>query len=111
LLSYKKDFSPKTKIVLNSSGFGTKVKNILYKIPKGIIIWSSQKESPLQKKFQSFNVAPIDIPKYKSINYSNGCRTTQSCGISLNRYGYYPCGAGGGIDRVFGFNIGKKKVT
>jgi hypothetical protein len=30
--------------------------------------------------------------------------------MGLNKYGYYMCGNGAGIDRIFGFNIGRKKI-
>ena len=30
--------------------------------------------------------------------------------MGLNRYGYYQCGVAGSIDRVFGFDIGIKKL-
>ncbi len=35
---------------------------------------------------------------------------TFSCGIGLTPYGYYPCAIAGGIDRVFGFGLGKSAL-
>jgi hypothetical protein len=29
----------------------------------------------------------------------------------MTRYGYYPCGAGAGIDRVFGFDVGVNQLA
>ena len=30
--------------------------------------------------------------------------------MGLTRYGYYGCGSGASVDRVFGFNVGIKKL-
>ena len=62
------------------------------------------------KFFHPFNVAPKDCKLYKYADYSNGCYITSVCGIGLTPYGYYPCAIAGGIDRVFGFDIGRKKI-
>jgi len=36
---------------------------------------------------------------------------TSSCGTGLTPYGYYLCPiAGGGIDRVFGLDVGRKEL-
>jgi hypothetical protein len=59
--------------------------------------------------FYSFHIAPIDnIFRKAVLNFSNGCCVPYTCGIGLNKYGFYPCGNGASIDRVFGFDIGKK---
>jgi|LGVF01.1.fsa_nt_gb hypothetical protein len=109
LLNYKNDFSPQTRLILISNGFGPKVNRILSQIPKAIEIENTRKISMAQK-FDSFNIAPIDLSKYEYADFSRGCFLTFFCGIGLNRYGYYPCAVGGGIDRVFGFGIGRKKI-
>jgi len=109
LLSYKNKFSPKTRIIIVSNGFGPKVKKVLSKIPEGIEIENTQKISVVNK-FYSFNIAPVDLDQYKKTDFSRGCFVTAFCGIGLNRYGYYPCAAGGGIDRVAGFGIGRKEL-
>jgi hypothetical protein len=31
--------------------------------------------------------------------------------MGLTRYGYYPCGAGASLDRIFGFDIGIKQLA
>lgn len=80
--------------------------NILKKIPKCVQIINSNK--PNNIKFDKYNIAPIDIKL--SNTYNKGCFITEISGISLTKYGYYPCGAGAAIDRIFGFNIGIKNL-
>ncbi|MCK9613967.1 MAG: radical SAM protein [Candidatus Omnitrophica bacterium] len=106
---YKNDFSPRTNIELVTNGFGEEVNNVLARVPKDIIVKNTYKLSQKQQ-FVSFNNAPIDFKEYRYLDYSNGCRHLESCGIGLTKYGYYPCAPGGGIDRVFGLDIGKKKL-
>jgi len=109
LLSYKKNFSPETRIQLVTNGFGLKVKNVLRIIPSEIEIENTYKVSKFQY-FDAFNIAPIDFLRYKYVDYLNACPVTQVCGIGLTRYGYYPCAVGGGIDRILGFDIGSKEM-
>ena len=61
--------------------------------------------------FVSYNVAPIDLPEYQKKDFSRGCWITNICGLGLTRYGFYPCGAGASLDRVFGFDIGVKSLN
>jgi hypothetical protein len=49
-------------------------------------------------------VAPIDIGQERV-----GCIIPTMCGISYNKYGCFPCGAGGSIIRLFGMNEFIKK--
>jgi hypothetical protein len=55
-------------------------------------------------------MAPIDYRNYKAGDYEAGCVNYSDCGIGLNTFGYYCCGNAAGIDRVFGFDIGRKKI-
>ena len=34
------------------------------------------------------------------------CGIPAGCGPGLSRYGFYPCGAGAGVDRIFGLGLG-----
>ncbi len=47
---------------------------------------------------------------FKNADFSNGCGVTWQCGIGLTPYGYYCCAIAGNIDRVFGFDIGRKEI-
>lgn len=111
LLGYKKNYSPHTKIEIFSNAYGEKVNDILAQIPKEINIRDDAfKKSEIQPQFCDFNIAPRDLIHYKFADYSWGCWITYGCGIGLTPFGYYPCGVAGGIDRVFGFDLGKKKL-
>lgn len=112
-LNYKKDFSRKSEIMLFTNGHGPAVQNILKTIPEGIYIRNSAKQTPVHL-FSTYNVAPIDLKdfhKKNEKNYCKGCQVTQMCGIGLTRYGYYACGAGASADRIFGWDIGIKKLS
>ena len=109
LLSYKRDYSPNTAIHFYTNGLGPKVNDVLAKLPQEIRIMNSKKTSVAQK-FYSINVAPVDVKPYSHLNYLNGCHVTTFCGIGLTRYGYYQCEIAGSIDRVFGFDLGRKEL-
>jgi len=109
LLEYKKGYSPDTCIQLDTNGFGKKVNDILSRVPKEIEIENSSKESGVLP-FDPFNMAPKDSIVYNYADYSNGCQVISVDGIGLTPYGYYPCAVAGSIDRIFGFDIGRKKL-
>lgn len=109
ILFYKKTFSPDTTIQFVTNGFGTIVRNVLSKIPTEVMIINTAKLSPVQR-FEPVHMAPQDCIMYKYADYLNGCWVNNECGLGLTRYGYYPCATGGSIDRVFGFNIGRKSL-
>jgi hypothetical protein len=77
------------------------------KVPPWIEVVSSDKHSE-RHAFASFNLAPSDFSEYTEMDYTKGCPILGNCGLGLNRHGYYPCAAGGTVDRVFGFDIGGK---
>ena len=106
LLKYKNNYSSDTIIRFVTNGIENY--NIISKIPKKIRIQIMPKKDKVHHI--PFNVAPKDSRLYKYANYSNGCLITSMCGIGLTPYGYYPCAIAGGIDRIFGFNIGRKKL-
>jgi hypothetical protein len=109
LLSYKRNFSSNTRIVVESNGHGQKVNAILAHLPEGVDFNSSGKESSVQL-FDSFNVAPIDEPNYRFADFKNACSFAEECGLGLTPYGYYPCPPAGGIDRIFGFDMGYRHL-
>ncbi len=109
LIEYKQTYSPHTLIELTSNGYGEKVQNTLLKIPKEVLVKNTSKESIVQY-FHPINKAAKDSFMYRYANYTNGCYVTSTCGIGLTPHGYYPCGIAGSIDRVFGFDKGRKKL-
>lgn len=109
LIDYKKIYSPFSLIQLVTNGFGKTVNNVLANVPDGIEIVNTSKKSRIQL-FDPFNIAPKDLIFWRYSDYSSGCSNSVYSGIGLTRYGYYPCAAAGGIDRVFGFNCGINKL-
>lgn len=110
LLEYKETFSSETIIQITTSGHGRDVENAILSVPEGVVVNNTGKKQAYQEKFEPFNVAPVDQLKFCLSDYKNGCSTTTDCGLGLNKFGYYPCGPGGSIDRVMGFDIGLKHL-
>lgn len=110
IIKQYKDVNPDCIIEIATNGYGKYVNDIISKLPEWISVRNSKKESNSQE-FSSYNIAPIDLKEFKNANFARGCWVTESCGIGLTRYGYYPCGAGASIDRVFGFNVGRKNLS
>jgi hypothetical protein len=109
LLKYKQNYSPNTFILVTSNGYGEKVNKILERVPNQITISNTLKESK-EQRFHPFNKAPKDSIFYKYADYSNGCPVLQLSGMGLTPYGYYHCAVAGGIDRIFGFDKGRKML-
>ncbi len=111
LISYRQDYSPHTDIRVMTNGYGKTAKEALPSLSrKGISIFSSKKKSVVQQHHCAFNVAPCDVPEFENMNFSGGCYLPVCYGLGLTRYGYYPHPICGGIDRVFGFDIGRKTL-
>jgi hypothetical protein len=105
-LSRYRTVFPDTRVQIISNGYGDKVSSVLEKIPAWAEIRNSAKDSPKQDSFDAYNIAPQDLPEFKDADYSQGCWIPFRCGMALTRYGFYPCGAGASIDRVFGWGLG-----
>ena len=110
ILKRYKDHNSKCNIVIVTNGFGTQVNTVLSKLPDWVKVDNSNKTSNINE-FSSYNVAPIDLEKYKNSDFTKGCNYTETCGLGFTRYGYFPCGPGASVDRVFGFDIGIKKLA
>lgn len=106
-----KDINPNCFIEVWTNGYGTKVNEILSKLPPWVRVKNSAKNPKKDLKFNSYNIAPVDLKNYKYANFTKGCWVTEICGIGLSQHGYYPCGSGAAVDRVFGFDIGIKKLS
>ena len=107
---YRRRHLPSAWIQINTNGYSNKEHCMLSCLPSGIDIYSSKKTGPLQESHCAFNVAPIDLAEYSGTDWSQGCFQPAQYGLGLNRYGYYPHPTCGGIDRVFGFDIGRKTL-
>lgn len=116
LIKKYKDFNHNCKIIIVTNGIGKKVREILSNLPDWAGITNSgfnKKNSKQNYTFNSYNVAPIDLISYKFFtDFTKGCIRIQKCyGLALSRYGYYPCCPGANVDRVFGFDLGIKKLS
>jgi hypothetical protein len=105
-----KSAHPACIVEVSTNGYGAYVRRVLSRIPDWVTVNNSKKTSN-KHKFSSYNVAPIDLPEFKNTDFSSGCWITGECGLGLTRNGYYPCGPGGSMDRVFGFDIGIKELS
>lgn len=109
LMDYKKNVNPGVRLVLCTNLYGRRVKSIIARLPSEIHIKSTIKKSQVHL-FRPFNVAPIDTWYNKFSDYSCGCRIIEECGLGLTPSGYYMCAVAGGIDRIFGFDMGRKTL-
>lgn len=124
-VNYKKQHSPGTFLRITTNGYGAKVRKILETVPPEIFVMNTKK-IPISKEghikitgrpepeFDTYHSAAIDAVEASSgagIDYRTGCSIPQTAGMGLTRYGYYPCGAGASVDRIFGFNVGAKSLA
>ncbi len=110
ILKTYKNFNPDCLVSLATNGFGRKVNDVLNMLPSWVLLLNTTKTSPETNCFSSYNIAPIDTEEFKNKDFSKGCAITEVSGLGLTRYGYYVCGAGASLDRVFGFDMGIKKL-
>jgi hypothetical protein len=110
ILEYRDRYFPQMKIQLTTNGHGPYVNKMIAKIPAGIEVENTAKQSIVQPTFCTFNVAPVDKAEYKNVEFANGCPITSGCGIGVTPYGYYPCTIAGAIDRTFGLDMGLKRL-
>jgi hypothetical protein len=87
--------------------FGNQVHRVLEKLPDTINIKSTLKVSRVNM-FKPFNMAPVDSRFYRFSDYTYGCRIIEECGLGLTPSGYYMCAVAGGIDRIYGYSLGRK---
>lgn len=109
LLDYIHRHSPKTTLEVSTNNYGEKVKNLLAKLPGEVRINLSTKTSTINN-FYPFNAAPEDDLRYLSADFTCACFVTQECGTGLTPYGYYACAIMGSIDRIFGFDLARRKL-
>jgi hypothetical protein len=109
LRDYRRAFNPGVRIVLCTNAFGRQVQEVLAAMPGDIEIKSAIKTSR-NTLFRPFNRAPVDTPYHRFSDFACGCRILSECGLGLTPSGYYACAIAGGIDRVFGFAIGRETL-
>jgi hypothetical protein len=106
LMDYRRAHNPSVRLVVCSNSYGGQVRRVLEQLPAAIVIKSTLKTSDANL-FRPFNVAPVDSPFNRFSDYACGCRIIEECGIGLTLSGYYMCAIAGGIDRIFGYRLGR----
>jgi hypothetical protein len=102
-----KDRHPKCHIRFSTNGIDA-AKKIMSTYPTWVYIRDSSKEECNKSQlFEAINSAPIDNGETET----RSCSIPWRCGIGLTRYGYFLCGAGASIARVFGYDIGIKYLA
>lgn len=98
---------PITKRVrLTTNGTSDKVKAVLATVPDWVWIRNSADEKA-EPNFTAFNSAPVDA----GITEAKSCSVPWRCGIALTPGGYFLCGAGGAVSRVFGLRLGIQELA
>jgi hypothetical protein len=98
ILKLYHDKYPRTIIRFSTNGLQK------YEVPKWVRVRNSVKQHRLQDDHVAINSAPIDNGETEI----KCCSVPWRCGIALTSYGYFLCGAGASIARVFGLDIGIK---
>jgi hypothetical protein len=110
LIAYRDTYSPSTKIGVGTNGCGKKVEKVIAAIPATVEILNTRKQVDDTHYFASFNVAPRDLERYRNADFRNACSVSHYAGSALTSSGFYPCGVGAGMDRIFGWNIGRQSL-
>ncbi len=106
LIDYRRVHNPSVRLVVCSNFHGRRVRRVLDQLHPSVAVKSTLKKSRTNL-FRPFNVAPVDIPFNRFSDYTCGCRIIEECGLGLTPAGYYMCAVAGGIDRIFGFHLGR----
>jgi hypothetical protein len=110
LHSYVSQDSPATVIQVNTNGYSELSRSLVRRLPPAVAVYSSQKRQKVQPQHLAFNVAPADLAEHSAADFSQGCFLPLMYGLGFTRQGYYPHPICGGIDRVFGMDIGRRTL-
>ncbi len=111
LLGFIRRHSPRTSLELVTNGLGPasrQAEAALRRTP--VIVINTRKALRAQPHHLPFNLAPCDAADAGNADPSEGCPLPACYGLGLTRHGYYPHPVCGGIDRVFGFDIGRQRL-
>jgi hypothetical protein len=109
LARYRARHNPRLRLVIGTNGRGRRVRRIVSRLPSFMTVKNTYK-TERARLFRPFNLAPADLRRYRYADFSSGCRILEDCGLGLTPQGYYPCAIAGGIDRIFGFRLGRKRL-
>jgi hypothetical protein len=107
---YRRGHAPATVVKVISNGASKLCRATLAALPRSVEVFITAKRQPEQASHCAFNLAPVDLPELVGTDSSQGCFLPAREGLGLTRYGYYPHPVCGGIDRVFGFDIGRRSL-
>jgi len=104
--------SPETDLKVITNGVSKLTRANLEKIPER---WHYDNSFKLDfekatSHFEPFNLAPIDLDKWKDQDFKKGCYITQDSGIGLTPYGYFHCAIAGGMERIMGLGHGLESM-
>lgn len=106
LMEYRQVHNPAVRLVVCTHFHGSRTLRALEQLPSAIAIKSTLKTSRTNL-FRPFNMAPVDTVLNRFSDYTCGCRIIEDCGLGLTPSGYYVCAVAGGIDRIFGYHLGR----
>lgn len=107
LTAYRRIHNPTVRLVVCTNFHSARVRRVLEQLPPSIVIKSTVKTSRVNL-FRPFNVAPMDHRfLHRFSDYTCGCRIIEDCGLGVTPSGYYMCAVAGGIDRIFGYHLGR----
>jgi hypothetical protein len=106
IYTYKDTHCPNLRIEVTTNGLGKRVNAMLARLRQDVFVNNTAKKSRVQL-FNPFNLAPKDFLRYRLADFSCGCWGPEVCGFTLSPYGYFCCGSGAAIARVFGLDIGR----
>jgi hypothetical protein len=109
LMAYRRAHNPSVRLVVGTHFHGRRVRRVLDRLPPSIAIKSTLKTSRTNL-FRPFNMAPVDSHFNRFSDYRCGCRIIEDCGLGLTPSGYYMCAVAGGIDRIFGYRLGRPSL-
>lgn len=104
-------FNPDCTLIFVTNGYGPRVQSTLKALPPDIVVENTAKELVNTIPFNSYNLAPVDDVQLAHDDFARGCRIVSECGLGLTRYGYYLCGTGASVDRVFGLGVGIRSLS
>jgi len=107
---YRRRHARLTVIKVISNGHSEACRKALAALPPSVDVFLTHKQQTTQASHCAFNVAPVDRPEFAGTDFSQGCFLPAREGLGLTDRGYYGHPVCGGIDRVFGFDIGRKSL-
>lgn len=101
ILQIYKNRYPRTRIRFSTNGLQE------FTVPDWVDVRNSAKKHRLQDDHTAYNSAPADNGEIEI----KCCSVPWRCGLALTKHGYFLCGGGAAVARVFGLDIGIKHLA